>query len=278
MFKFQRQLRRSTTYIYIHIYATSLGHIEVTRAPPIVRCVSSPVQTHAKSYHVLLRYLNNIRKLKSAQTISFRSTLKRSFLDSFPFLLSNLIQVYAHQLEISCVSAPLLIDGRVVGNADINRRVVIRAYAPCLAWKTIFHAGDNSCRLVCLTLARSLALSLSLSLSLSIPLLFPSPFSPFTAFVLCSQWSLVLFICARYQAGRRRQRSSDNRCLPYGESESLNEEDESLEFSSNFSFFFYPEENFSKFGIFEFSSQKNWADIVSRSVSVSVVNPPLPLT
>lgn len=112
--------------------------------------------------------------MKSAQTISFRSTLERSFLDSFPFLLSNLIQVYAHQLEISCVSAPLLIDGRVVGNADINRRVVIRAYAPCLAWKTIFHAGDNSCRLVCLTLARSLALSLSLS----IPLLFPSPFSP----------------------------------------------------------------------------------------------------
>lgn len=95
------------------------------------------------------------------------------------------------------------------------------------------------------------------------------PFSPFTAFVLCSQWSLVLYIFARYQAGRRRQRSSDNRCLPYGESESLNEEDESLEFSSNFSFFFYPEENFSKFGIFEFSSQKNWADIVSRSVSVS---------
>ena len=40
----------------------------------------------------------------------------------------------------------------MVGNADINRRVVIRAYAPCLAWKTIFHAGDNSCRLVCLSL------------------------------------------------------------------------------------------------------------------------------
>lgn len=44
------------------------------------------------------------------------------------------------------MSAPLLIDGRVVGDADINRRVVIRAYAPCLAWKTIFYAGDNSCR------------------------------------------------------------------------------------------------------------------------------------
>lgn len=43
-------------------------------------------------------------------------------------------------------STPLLIDGHAVGNADINRRVVIRAYAPCLAWKTIFHAGDNSCR------------------------------------------------------------------------------------------------------------------------------------
>lgn len=56
----------------------------------------------------------------------------------------------------------------MVGNADINRRVVIRAYAPCLAWKTIFHAGDNSCRLVCLTLARSLALSLHPS-----PLPFP---------------------------------------------------------------------------------------------------------
>ena len=158
-------------YTYIR---NKLGPHRSHASSTIVRCVSSPVQTHAKSYHVLLRYLNNIRKLKSAQTISFRSTLKRSFLDSFPFLLSNLIQVYAHQLEISCVSAPLLIDGRVVGNADINRRVVIRAYAPCLAWKTIFHAGDNSCRLVCLTLARSLALSLSLS----IPLLFPSPFSP----------------------------------------------------------------------------------------------------
>lgn len=43
-------------------------------------------------------------------------------------------------------STPLLIDGHAVGNADINRRVVIRAYASCLAWKTIFHAGDNSCR------------------------------------------------------------------------------------------------------------------------------------
>lgn len=152
-------------YLYIR---NKLGPHRSHASSTIVRCVSSPVQTHAKSYHVLLRYLNNIRKLKSAQTISFRSTLERSFLDSFPFLLSNLIQVYAHQLEISCVSAPLLIDGRVVGNADINRRVVIRAYAPCLAWKTIFHAGDNSCRLVCLTLARSLALSLHPS-----PLPFP---------------------------------------------------------------------------------------------------------
>lgn len=43
-------------------------------------------------------------------------------------------------------STPLLIDGHAVGNADINRRVVIRACAPCLAWKTIFHTGDNSCR------------------------------------------------------------------------------------------------------------------------------------
>lgn len=40
-------------------------------------------------------------------------------------------------------STPLLIDGHAVGNADINRRVVIRTYAPCLAWKTIFHAGDK---------------------------------------------------------------------------------------------------------------------------------------
>ena len=41
----------------------------------------------------------------------------------------------------------------MVGNTDINRRVVIRAYAPCLAWKTIFHAGDNSCRPVFLSLS-----------------------------------------------------------------------------------------------------------------------------
>lgn len=71
-------------------------------------------------------------------------------------------------------STPLLIDGHAVGNADINRRVVIRACAPCLAWKTIFHTGDNSCRpgrpllpsfliLIEVSLPRSLARSRLLS-------------------------------------------------------------------------------------------------------------------
>ena len=66
-------------------------------------------------------------------------------------------------------STPLLIDGHADGNADINRRVVIRAYAPCLAWKTIFYTGDNSCRPVRpLHLTPSFLLSSSSSISLSL--------------------------------------------------------------------------------------------------------------
>ena len=95
-------------------------------------------------------------------------------------------------------STPLLIDGHADGNADINRRVVIRAYAPCLAWKTIFYTGDNSCRPVrplhltpSFLLSSSSSISLSLSLSLAFSLLLAYSFA--LAIVFLSLPDVLLF-------------------------------------------------------------------------------------
>lgn len=98
------------------------------------------------------------------------------------------------------MSAPLLIDGRVVGNADINRRVVIRAYAPCLAWKTIFQAGDNSCRLVRLSL-------------FSFPFLSSVP-SILVALDVTSSWLISVFLASTLLSLRLCPRSFSVSFLP----------------------------------------------------------------
>lgn len=74
--------------IYTYLYATSLGHIEVTRAPPSLG-VSSPVQTHAKWYCVL-RYTNSQRSIQTfpRSTLENREqSLSHRFL-FFPLFLS----------------------------------------------------------------------------------------------------------------------------------------------------------------------------------------------
>lgn len=79
------------------------------------------------------------------------------------FRLASIRRYRWYHPEISCAPTPLLIDGHAVGDANINRRVVIRAYALCLAWKTIFHVDDNSCRPVRPLLCLALPLCPSLS-------------------------------------------------------------------------------------------------------------------
>lgn len=47
------------------------------------------------------------------------------------FRLASIRRYRWYHPEISCAPTPLLIDGHAVGDANINRRVVIRAYTLC---------------------------------------------------------------------------------------------------------------------------------------------------